>query len=55
MQDRAKRKVVELIAGASLIVALFVWPHGRTGWTVQIVSIVVGLVCLGALRKWPSA
>jgi len=29
--------VLELIAAASLLVALFVWPRGATGWTVQIV------------------
>jgi hypothetical protein len=46
---------VELIAAASLLVALFVWPHGRTGWAVQIVSVLVGFACLGVLRKWRSA
>lgn len=55
MPNKAARKMVELMAAASLLVALFVWPHGRMGWAVQIVSIVVGFACLGVLRKWPSA
>jgi hypothetical protein len=55
MPNKAARKTVELIAAASLLGALFVWPHGRTGWTVQIVSVVVGFAGLGVLRKWPSA
>jgi len=54
MPNKAARRIVELIAAASLLLALFVWPHGRTGWTVQIVSVIVGFVCLGLLRKWPS-
>jgi hypothetical protein len=55
MPNKAARKTIELIAAASLLVALFVWPRGRTGWAVQIVSVVVGFACLGVLRKWPSA
>jgi hypothetical protein len=43
MPNKAARRAVELTAAASLLVALFVWPHGRTGWIVQIVSVVVGI------------
>lgn len=55
MPNKAARKMVALMAASSLLAALFVWPHGRTEWAIQIVSIVVGFVCLGVLRKWPSA
>jgi len=48
------RRVIEIIAGIALIVAIFVWPRGRTGWTVQIVSAVVGFGCLVVLKKGPS-
>jgi asparagine N-glycosylation enzyme membrane subunit Stt3 len=55
MPNKAVRRMVGLIAAASLLVALFVWPHSRIGWIVQIVSVVVGFACLGVLRKWSSA
>lgn len=54
MPNRVARKVLELVAAATLLVALFVWPHSRIGWFIQIASVLLFLACVGLLRKWPS-
>jgi len=55
MSPRIVRKVLEVIAAGALIVAIFVWPHSRTGWFIQISSAVIAFACIALLKKWPSA
>lgn len=53
--NRIARLLVEVVAAGALIVAIFVWPHTRLGWAIQIISAVVVALCLVVLRKWHSA
>ncbi len=55
MSNGAARRAVEVIAAAAFIVAIFVWPHTRVGWIIQIFSIGLFLACVSFLRKWPSS
>jgi VIT1/CCC1 family predicted Fe2+/Mn2+ transporter len=54
MAGKTLRRALEFGFAGLFLVALFVWPHSRLGWIVQIVSAVLALVFLGLLRKWPS-
>jgi hypothetical protein len=54
MAGKALRRALEFVIAGIWLVALFVWPHSRLGWVVQVVSAVLALALFSLLRKLPS-
>jgi hypothetical protein len=51
---RILRRILEIITGAALMVAIFSWPRTRPGLVYLYVAAIVAFVGVNLLRKWPS-
>jgi len=52
--ERFARRLLEMVAAAVFLVAIFYWPHTNGGRIVLIAAAVIVFVCASRLSKWPS-
>jgi hypothetical protein len=51
---RITRRILEIITAAAFLVTVLYWPTTNTGRVYELAAVVVGLVGLKLLGKWPS-
>ncbi len=51
---RVVRRVLELVVAAALLVIVFSQPTSHVGLRYFLASVVLLLLCLSFLKKWPT-